>query len=90
MGLEDLDAMSTQILVDRIRRILEIRKLTRARRAVLATRGSQSFGDAVVTERALLGSFLGRVDEATTVGARLHAVTATETVLLIDEHDAFR
>src|SRR5262249_21120904 len=88
IGLQNFDLVDAQKLVHGILRIFEIDQLPRAGGAILAAGGSETPGDAVVTERALVDRVLLGMQVAAAVGAGLDAVAASEAVALIHEHDA--
>ncbi len=54
----------------------------------LAARRCQSLGDAVIAERAFVRDLLLRMDVAASIRTGLHAVGATEAILLIHQHHA--
>ena len=80
--------MRAQELMNRIFGILEILELARSGRSDFAAGRRQSLGDAVIAERTLLGSVGLGINEAASVGARLHTVAAAEAVTLVDQHHA--
>ena len=82
--------MSSQEFVNRVLGILQVRKLTRACRADLAAGGGQALGNAVITERALLGGVGSGIDKAAAVRAGLHAIATSEAVTLVDQDDPVR
>src|SRR5512146_29160 len=86
LRLKHLHAMSLQEFMDWIIRILQVNKLTCARRAVFAAGGRQALRNPVVAERALVGHLLLRMNVTATIRASLHAICATQAVLLIDQH----
>src|SRR2546423_2830132 len=78
VGLEDLDSVVLQKIVNGILGVLEIDELPGAGGAVLATRGGEALGDAVVTEIALIDGLFLRMEVAAAVRAGLDAVAAAE------------
>src|SRR5690349_6941621 len=90
LRLQNGDLVVAQEFVDRVVGILEVDKLARLRRAVFAARGRQALGDAVVTERALVGGLGLGMQITAAVGAGLHTVTAAQAVVFIHQHHAVR
>src|SRR5271169_1781399 len=88
MWLQDLHIVGFEIRVYRIVWILEIGQLARARGAHFAASCRKALGDAVIAKRAFVGDVLRRMEIPAAVGASLDAVTATEAIILIDEHDS--
>src|ERR1700740_673008 len=72
--LQDLHGMTSAGFGNRVLGILQVRKLTRACRADLAAGGGQALGNAVITERALLGGVGSGIDKAAAVRAGLRAI----------------
>src|SRR5678815_243022 len=80
LRLEHLHFVRSEELVNRVARVLQIAEITRAGRTHLHACRLQSFGDAVVTERALVGRVCLRIDVTASIRARLDTVTAPEAV----------
>src|SRR5258708_968161 len=75
----------SQEFMHRIFGIFQIGQHARLRRTGFATRRGQTFRNAVVTERALVGRIGLRVEKAAAVGASLDAVAAAEAILLVHQ-----
>ncbi len=87
MRLQDLHIVRLQIRVNGIVGILQIGQLARARGTHFAAGCRLTLGDPVITKRAFVGDVLRWMEVAATIRAGLDAVTATETIVLIDQHD---
>jgi len=76
--------------VDRIPGILQVRQLAGAGGTGFAAGRRQPFGDAVITQGALVGDVFGGMQITASIRARLNAIAATNAILLIYQHDAVR
>src|SRR5579863_1294707 len=82
--------MGFQKFMKRVVGILQVHQLPCAGGAVLAARGVQSLSDAVIAQSALLHGLFLWVDEAATVGTRLHAIPAAEAIFFVDQYYTIR
>src|SRR5437868_12936671 len=89
-GLQHLDAVSLQELVNGVGGILQVRELPRSSRTVFTARSSQSFGDPVIAQAALFRGIGLWINETAAIGAGLHTVAAAEAVLFVDQDHAIR
>src|SRR5215471_14606564 len=88
LRFQDRYLVLAQEFVDRVLRILEIDQLPRRGGAILAARGGQPLGDAVITQRALVRGAGFRMQVTAAVRACLNAVPAAEAVVLVDQNHA--
>src|SRR4029079_12361732 len=88
LRLQHLNLMGAQVLMRWIVRVLEICNLSRAGWTHLNAGRRHPLSEAVIAQRALVGGVGAWIKIAAAVRTCLHAVPASDAVVLVDQHDA--